>query len=94
MHPLPVLDPSHIQAILYMYRCICTYVRSCNCEVIPTAMYIVCVSLCEIEQVANMTKDFDLIQRISDHEVMFANNYYFPHPIPSNLFSYVFLGHL
>ena len=48
------------------------YVRSCNCDVIPTAMD--CVSCCEIEQVANRMKDFDLVQCISDHEVMFANN--------------------
>ena len=26
-----------------------------------------------------MTKDFHLVQCISDHEVMFVNNYYFPH---------------
>ena len=42
------------------------YVHSCNCEVMPTAME--CVSCCEIEQVANMMKDFDLVQCITDHE--------------------------
>ena len=35
-----------------------------------------------------MTKDFDLVQCISDHEVMFANNnnYYFPHPSSHSFF--------
>ena len=59
---------------MYMY----VYIRSGNWS--NTYSHVVCVSLCEIEQVAIMTKDFDLVQCISDHEVMFANNYYFPHP--------------
>ena len=34
-----------------------------------------------------MTKDIDLVQCISDHEVvMFANNYYFPHPSSLSFF--------
>ena len=33
-----------------------------------------------------MTKDFDLVQCISDHEFMFANNYYFPHPSSHSFF--------
>ena len=33
-----------------------------------------------------MTKDFDLVQCISDHEVMFVNNYYFPHPSSLSFF--------
>ena len=70
-------------------KCICTsYVAT------TVKLYLqpcVCVSLCEIEQVANMTKDFDLVQCISDNEVMFANNY---SPPPFALFSYVFLGRL
>ena len=33
-----------------------------------------------------MMKDFDLVQCISDHEVMFANNYYFPHPSSLSFF--------
>ena len=42
------------------------YVYSCYCEVMPTAVE--CVSCCEIEQVANMMKDFDLVHCIFDHE--------------------------
>ena len=33
-----------------------------------------------------MTKNFDLVQCISDHEVVFANNYYFPHPSSLSFF--------
>ena len=33
-----------------------------------------------------MTKDFDLVQCISNHEVMFANNYYFSHPSSLSFF--------
>ena len=33
-----------------------------------------------------MMKHFDLVQCISDHEVMFANNYYSPHPTSLSFF--------
>ena len=56
-------------------------VKYCN-----TYSHVVCVSLCEIEQVVNIMKDFDLVRCISYHEVMFANKYYFPHPSSLSFF--------